>query len=166
MGLDITAYARIKPHRDYVDGEDLPSYLEHFRVNDEWNRAPEIDGSKVYLFDVQMGFSAGSYGGYNDWRDALARLAGYPPVDDPDTARRYAPGAWQAPEGPFWELINFTDCDGTIGAAVAAKLAKDFAEFDDRAKAAVTPCNWFYEVYQDFRAAFEMAARNGAVVFH
>ena len=36
---------------------------------------------------------------------------------------------------PFVELINFSDCEGVIGPEVAAKLAKDFADYEFSASA-------------------------------
>lgn len=158
MGLDIKAYRGIKAIRDFDHVEDVPRYLVNFTKNDDAfpGRADEINPDKLYGFVAEFRFPAGSYSGYGDWRNALARLAGHS-----DASAVFA----DPRPGPFVELINFTDCDGTIGWTVAAKLAKDFADFDDRARAAVVDPNWFYDVYQDFRAAFELASRGGAVVF-
>ncbi|MDS0858139.1 hypothetical protein NUV25_10505 [Burkholderia pseudomultivorans] len=49
-------------------------------------------------------------------------------------------------------------------------MAKDFAEFDERAKTHIAdPANRlvssFYEKYREWRKAFEMAAQNGVVRF-
>ena len=53
-----------------------------------------------------------------------------------------------------------------IGSAVSAKIAKDFAEFDEKAKTIqVGSYGWFYGLYQEWRKAFEMAADGGAVNF-
>jgi hypothetical protein len=73
-------------------------------------------------------------------------------------------GAFEVTEGPFRELLCFSDCDGVIGAQVAAKLARDFAEWDERAKALGD--SWFYEKYTEWQRCFEMAADDGAVSFH
>lgn len=73
----------------------------------------------------------------------------------------HAAGAWQAEGGPFWELIHFADNEGTIGPATAAKLAKDFAEFQAEADKLEddVEARWFREKYADWRKAFEVAAR-------
>ncbi|MEN9870269.1 MAG: hypothetical protein RLZZ171_1257, partial [Cyanobacteriota bacterium] len=77
---------------------------------------------------------------------------------------------WNNPEqkGPFVELINFSDCEGVIGSSLSAKLAKDFADFNDRAKktAAEYRGDWFYSLHQKWQEAFELAAQNGAISFH
>ena len=71
-------------------------------------------------------FQAGSYMYYSKWRNQLAEMAGLGSAE----AVRTNPEK----EGlPFVELINFSDCEGVIGPKVAAKLAKDFADYEDRA---------------------------------
>lgn len=111
------------------------------------------DGSK-------FGFHAGSYSGYNQWREWLAALAGH---GTPETI-------WNtpSPSGPFVEMINFSDCEGTIGPDVSAKLAKDFAEWDERAKVSGEGDGGKYSNYGrycNFREAFEAAADGGKVIF-
>ena len=95
------------------------------------------------------------------------KLAGYPLTEyrghfGKDESA-HAAACWNGATGPFYELINFTDCDGTIGPEVAAKLARDFAEWDERAQ--VVGGEW-YEAYAEWRRCFEFAAHTGAVRFH
>lgn len=184
MGLDISAYRNLKPcaapaGADTGD-EDLDFYFrrydnDHFPgraegLTSEWYELPTADADS-------HAFRAGSYRGYNTWREWLAKLAGYPAVldsiEDRSGIHNHSRGAWNASGGPFFELINFADNEGTIGPVVSARLAKDFAEWDERAKAAAEAADddaesrkWFYEKYQDWRRAFELAAENGAVDFH
>ena len=176
MGLDISAYRGIEKidcvfdedgdpidpaTREYVD-YDARAY-----VNPDFpGRADGIENKGVYKAEESMGFRAGSYGGYNQWREELAKLAGYALADYTiygTTTQRHDAGAWAATGGPFWELITFSDCEGVIGPIVSAKLAKDFQEFGERAKGIG---GYFYDRYQEWRAAFEMAADNGMVRFH
>ena len=63
---------------------------------------------------------------------------------------------------PFYELINFSDCEGFIGPKTSAKLAKDFAAWQEKAGER----GWFSEKYAQWRAAFELAANGGVVQFH
>ena len=81
---------------------------------------------------------------------------------------RHDQGAWATDHGPFWEMIAFSDCEGVIGSSVSAKLAKDFAEWDERAKRHIVvqgPDGWFYEKFCQWRQAYEMAANDGLVQF-
>jgi len=133
--------------------------LRHF--NDHYPRhAMGLPENTAFEAEDEMGFRAGSYGGYNEWRNDLAILAGH------ESAKE----AWNsgAKGRPFFELIHFSDCEGVMNSLVCAKLAKDFA--DNQAKVdAMTDCddgNWFKEKYAEWRRAFEMAADNGAVEFH
>ncbi|MNJ79827.1 hypothetical protein D3C77_779790 [compost metagenome] len=49
----------------------------------------------------------------------------------------------------------------------SAKLAKDFADFDERAKYFDgDEDGWFYKKYLDWKKAFELASDGGTVDFH
>ena len=105
-------------------------------------------------------FQAGSYMYYSKWRNQLAEMAGLGSAE----AVRTNPEK----EGlPFVELINFSDCEGVIGPKVAAKLAKDFADYEDRASAfaAKSKDDFFLALYREWRRAFEWAADGGMVYF-
>ncbi len=163
MGLDITAYRRLAPAPDAeLDSDGCPKDWKHYvrlRSNSDFPAQAEgITENVVLGFAESVGFRAGSYSDYNAWRDRLADLAGY----------GSAKACWSSgAEGPFCELINFSDCEGVIGPKVAAKLAKDFADWDERARDYFGGFDgWFIEQYERWRKAFEMAADGGAVDFH
>ncbi|MBT2142733.1 MULTISPECIES: hypothetical protein [unclassified Rhodanobacter] len=171
MGLDITAYRKLEPAPMQgfdADGEPLQmDAVRLYRNGDFPGRADDIDESVAYVPSDSFDFRAGSYRGYNQWREQLAELAGYPIgeyVQCGVTTESRCVGFWNGETGPFSELINFADNEGVIGASVAAKLAKDFAEY--QAKADAHPDERFRDRYADWRRAFEMAADNGAVSFH
>jgi hypothetical protein len=160
MGLDITWHSKLTKA---VGNEAFDNHGE-LRYDDGWfqpwvnpefpGRADELESKAGYRSEEFGSFRAGSYSGYNRWRDDLATLAGW----------LNAESAWKAVDGPFWELITFSDCEGVIGAAVSAKLAKDFAEHQQ--KADVHPDEWFREKYADWRNAFVKASDDGCVDFH
>jgi hypothetical protein len=183
MGLDITAYSRLSRIDAVFDAdgepidpktrEPLEGDYTQITVNSDF---PGREGSLVhrgcYTYADHFGFRAGSYGGYTGWRERLAELADFPLAPykrfegAPAVMRRDA-AAWAGQcEGlPFVELVNFSDCEGTIGAEVAAKLANDFAEHQHLADK-VADDALFIERYAMWRKAFEMAADGGAVCFH
>jgi hypothetical protein len=165
MGLDITAYRRLTPAPDAeLDSDGCPQEWDRYvrlRENSDFPAHAEgVAQGVVQGFADSFGFRAGSYSGYDQWRDRLAQLVGW----------NSAEACWQATsggrDGPFRELINFSDCEGVIGPAVAAKLAKDFADWDERARTFGGFDGWFVEQYERWRKAFEMAADGGAVDFH
>jgi hypothetical protein len=176
MGLDISAYRGIDKVDCVFDEDGDPidpvtrEYVEYdvrAYVNPDFpGRADGIEDKAIYKATESMGIACGAYSRYNRWRNELAQMAGYPLRSYEQYGHAYqshAEGAFTATEGPFWELICFSDCDGTIGPIASAKLAKDFAEWAERAKAVG---GYFYDQYQQWRAAFEMAADNGMVRFH
>lgn len=163
MGLDITAYQRLTPDKDgkiqlWING-DFPG-----------RAAPFDDADLRFTAKQAFSFRAGSYSGYNLWRDQLAKLAGYPETDHPAPHRKgersHAAFVWgQEPRGlPFEELVNFADNEGTLGTTICQKLLKDFKEFDQRAKE-FSEDSWFYLKYQDWAYAIALAADGGAVQF-
>lgn len=156
MGLDITAYKNLikieNPQRD-GDGE-LIDYDEAFEpgASAKWSesafpgRAEGLDISCVYQYQDAFDFRAGSYSGYNRWRDQLEEF-----------------GQGRA----FQELINFADNEGVIGPVVSKKLACDFQALEPAARFYAENINseWFIEQYLNWKKAFEMASENGAVEF-
>jgi len=182
MGLDVSAYKKVKK-LDVLfdeDGEavnpetrevlDYDDYAKFYVSRDFPAQAADIVSGAAYGFEDSAHVWSGGYGGYNNWREQLAKLAGYPiavyyrvPGYAPSAVESHSEGAFKVDSGPFHELICFTDCDGTIGPAVCAKLAKDFADWDERAKAVG---GWFYESYISWREGFEFAADGGVIQFH
>jgi hypothetical protein len=173
MGLDITAYRKIERIPDEKEGEYLVKHengatlIYAYWVDEEtlkWieERWPGRTGGikpGYYTAEEAFDFRAGSYSGYNWWRDRLARMAFGKPAES----------VWREDsDGPFFELIAIPDNEGVIGAPVAAKLARDFAEHADKAAAFAETLGapWWPEVYADWRKAFEMGADGGAVDFH
>jgi hypothetical protein len=177
MGLDITAYRRITKLDVALDSDDEPvdpitrepvGYDFRAYLNADFpGRADEIEDRAIYSAEDSMCLHAGGYGGYNHWREQLAELAGYIPEDYEQYGRvrkSHCMPCWNGAEGPFAELINFSDCEGVIGCSVSAKLAKDFAEFQSKADSHKD--EYFRAKYTEWRKAFEMAADQGAVEFH
>jgi hypothetical protein len=150
--------------------------------------------------DTSFRFSIG-YGTYNWWRAQLAQMAYGKPIElvwhentdaypeerlvraDNPADEFFHPVATKIGRGPFIELICFSDSHGVIKAPVTTKLARDFAEYADKAAAFaktidgtkdpvtgwwVTPPgdDWLYW-YGESRKAFEAAADDdGWVLFH
>lgn len=167
MGLDITAYRKLTKVEDPIDymnkDGNVKNYTTHLRVSissDFPSQAEGLEDGAIYIFSKIMSFRAGSYSGYNSWRDHLAIMAGY------SSARN----AWHQvnPVGPFVEIINFTDCDGIIGPVVSKKLAQDFADHQPIAEQYAKEHNlsWWLGLYTMWRKAFVMAADDGAIEFH
>jgi len=181
MGLNVHAYRQIRKLDVLFDADGqpvdpltrAPVEGDYFRatVNSDFpSQAEGVEHRGVYAFADEDHFWSGGYGHYGRWRETLAKLAGYTavlhervPGFKPSEVMSHTVGAFEVEDGPFHELVCFSDCEGCIGTVVSAELARDFAEWDDRAKA--TGDAWFYEKYAEWRRCFEMAADGGAVTF-
>jgi hypothetical protein len=170
MGLDITAYKNVKVINHLSDVEDweenyymkgredtvyiYPSLVDWFP---EW--AEGLEYGAVYEYEDAFGFRAGSYSGYNWWREWLCEtfLGVSPQV------------VWDNPKdfqnAPFYRLIHFADSEGYISKIHAEKLAKDFQKYQDDIDL-LDDEDWTKQAYNNWRKAFEMASENGFVGFH
>lgn len=160
MGLDISAYRALRPAPEAeLDSDGDPKDYDSFtRITPRMVALTEEEfpgrtagvQTGILTFGMKLRFRAGSYSGYSQWRDWLASISGW----------GSAKLCWEGTrtEGPFYELISFSDCEGVIGPQVAAKLAKDFDDFAEKAGDD--------ERYALWRKAFTMAADGGAVEFH
>lgn len=158
MGLDITAHRQMYAVEcaDPESGEAYEDDVFTVWINPDFpGRANGIPDGRAFKAAESFDFRAGSYGGYSAWRDMLSLLA----------LNKPAPAVWAMPEdGPFVELIHFSDCEGVIGPDVSCKLAADFARYQTIADTHRDA--YFREKYAAWRKAFEMASDNGCVCFH
>lgn len=162
MGLFIQAFKNIQQEADPDDGLSVSS-----------------NGFDVQFEGLVEGYYSGeqshdtlsfTYDGYMQFRELLASLV-YPPIkvtieDEADQlfcdTYPHFVAVNQHTTGPFVELINFTDSDGTIGSKCAQKLYDDFIKYDKTAKQKMGDQ---YENYAIFTRLFEYASNNGFVMF-
>lgn len=162
MGLDITALrkiTRVGPcDANTPDGQHLVHVVGSFM-----GRADGLDDGN-YTAEEVHGFRAGSYSGYNRWREHLSMAIHGDMPEVIWTASRAGLGIYTGK--PFVELIDFSDCDGVIGPVTAAKLAADFKTHRETMSNKFPDLPWDMNVYDSFTKAFEMAADSGCVIFH
>lgn len=171
MGLDCTAYKNIRQleeseidYEEYKDkdGKVLERYPRNgyiFYINPGFpHAAKDIRADVVYGYEEDFRWRAGSYSGYGEWRNWLATIAGYKGSED----------VWDnAKEGDvFFELINFSDCEGTLGTLVCRKLLNDFIKFQPVVDKISDDYNYYKQRYADWTYALTLAADNGAISFH
>lgn len=160
MGLDVTAYECVR----FVPGCSPNECGDHRGMYPEPHFYAQADGMQPGCYVTEgkaEHFYAGAYSGYNAWRRDLANaMLGVTPEV-----------VWNDPAAfagkSFVELVNFSDCEGLIGPRTSAKLARDFAEHRERAVAHSENASrpWFLARYDDFAAAFKLAAREGGAVW-
>lgn len=159
MGLDITAYKKL--HK--VENPVLDEYGDPQNYDTQWKPGGSMDWSEsvwpgkgypiepnaVYEWEESFNFRAGSYIGYNIWRDELDKFKG---------------------NVAFQELIDFADNEGVIGTKLSQKLKEDFQRHHDEAQAFANSddcqLKWFMDAYEEWETAFELASNDGAIEFH
>lgn len=160
MGLDITAYSGLKELRARDDDYDNRSIENEvaFCINDAFpGRNCNIKKDVVYSYTNSLDFRAGSYSGYNMFRERLSQIALL-------VLPAQVWNNWDTFESlPFCEMINFSDCEGVIGTDICIKLAKDFQDFESKIQ---NEDEYFIEKYGQWKDAFKLASDNGAVEFH
>jgi hypothetical protein len=178
MGLDITVYTGTRKvvgerARGILEAEcpDDAAYAQGLTIpyiNPDFpGREEGVESGAVYEYEGSWSFRAGSYSGHGQFRMSLCRMMGYGKflrfVRSPEREV-------EGPKRPFEELINFSDCEGTLGPVVAARLAKDFADHEERAKEFAGGLHhdaYFLERYADWKKAFEDVVEHGGYVeFH
>ena len=182
MGLDISVYTNVIPYTGELDGI-YPIEGSSFIVNNNEcfkDRALPLELNKSYKGNpnIRYSFRAGSSGSYGQWREILAKYAGYPLAKykkyNGELINSYSAGAWESNEGLFCELINFSDCEGILGNIVCKKLADDFTiNMNDIFKRVssdyhydITYVSYFKEMYKNWMYACKRASKNGAIRFH
>ena len=160
MGLDIYAISQIKKS---VEETDLSVYDNGF------NR---ISGLEPGFYEktnetTEHQFRAGSYSSYNWFRNQLS-LCIFGQSSDK---------IWENPDvfvgRPFYELIDFSDCDGFFGPEASEKLHQDFV---NNRQNIVKYCvekyidnddtyDYIVETYDNFTTAFELGKQTGLVQF-
>ena len=191
MGLDISVISQIKPisipegielwsneYYEWEEKQDIEGSVWNFQPNTYFREQSEgLPDGFGYGTGEEYSFRAGSYSGYGEWRDLLARLAldmGSEGVwNKIDSGEGYS-------EIPFSEVINFSDADGVIGPVASKKLYNDFVNYEkdiikklDRYYLKFEDFeidgetyDWFKHKYKDWKEAFRIASNNGAVIFH
>jgi len=191
MGLDISVISQIKPiyipedielwsneYYEWEEKQDIEGSIWNFQPNSYFPEQSEgLPKGFGYGTGEEYNFRAGSYSGYGEWRDLLARLA----LD------MGSEGVWNkidSGEGygeiPFSEVINFSDADGIIGPVASKKLHNDFVNYEKDIMKKLDryylkfedfeidgeTYDWFKHKYKDWKEAFRIASNNGAVIFH
>ncbi len=165
MGLDVIAYRKIEAIDD-GEREDEGTYIH------AENFEGRLDGILPGYYNLQEPAEAHfrmSYGSYSRWRECLAQsVLAYAPIDSPteDWQRRYpytAHVVLEADSGPFYELINFTDCDGFIGPKTAQKLAAHFTLYESRLSEHYD--KEFFKKFLTLKSVFLSVGPKGVVCF-
>jgi hypothetical protein len=178
MGLDISAHERVilvksigvKEYSKDDEAQRMAEENGHTYLCNVPSGLPQADGLPDGIYRTEgrsVGFRAGSYLGYNAWREWLSlTMLGMSPE------RVWAMTDEERSGLSFVELINFSDCEGFIGPETCAKLARDFAQHKykipsgGRNPQERTFSDYTLQKYNEWQEAFALAADKGVVDFH
>lgn len=171
MGLDVTAYSKLKRVGKHVKDPDLNEgetggeddwcyygnhvqafayacFPQSFRGIPILGQRGEFiqGGCYVTTDETKTHWWGVAYGNYNRWRENLQR--------------QFNPE--REPEKPFYELIWFADNEGTIGPEAAADLLADFKAHAEQYEGS----DYDAARYGDWTRACELAADGGLIDFH
>lgn len=175
MGLDIIVYSKLEHQRDERVEEVMESLFsplgeEIIEICEEEEnlRCSDMAIGKWHRTDAtqEAHFRAGSYSGYNQFRNLLAQA--FHGVD--------AEAIWSDEDSfegtPFYEMINFSDCDGVFGPTDSAKLYQDFEAGDDDFVDFIgehfeddDEGEHYLNVYREFKEGFRLAADEGILIY-
>lgn len=166
MGLDISVYPKVALTTEHKQSDDCweatPEHIYAGTFNFPQSHRGLIEGRCYVAYGdaPSWGFRAGSYSGYNEFRRRLTQAA-YGVAIDPyfvwDNRDKFR-------DKPFFELIDFSDCEGCIGPEACTDLAKDFDDWP-AVRDFMKEQGW-EEVYDEWNKAFHDAAGHGLVDFH
>jgi len=175
MGLDISYSSKVTENLGHIDDSHYYTCNDKcflYQLGDLKPKAGYIETSN----SEYGGFCAGGYSVYNNWREHLSIMAGYGSPDnvweDFNSNLRYMKlkkiETGVSCMKPFYELINFSDCEGIIATTICKKLYNDFADFNGKAElySIDIKSGYFYEKYMEWTEAFRVASDGGVVSFH
>lgn len=174
MGLDISIYkevdfesfqSRIGKNEEELD-ELYDNMLYLCNSYNPYNQSDDIREGFYNYEKREFDFRAGSYSGYNTFREILCEsFYGLKPEVIWGNITKYK-------DSDFVELINFSDCEGFIGPKTSKKLFNDFIKNEDKfINFLDTKFNeninkdYYKEKYQEWKKAFEIASEDGVVRF-
>jgi len=168
MGLDIAVYSKV------FQVSDLPYVGEEI----DWDKVDDTDGIVVVknrlCDDLAADLAEGIYGSQKSWRFRAGSFSGHKAFKDFLSVTFIGVSAdkiWADPEqyaaAPFVQLVNFSDCEGVIGATVSKKLYADFVVNEERFLTATSMPGdlneWRRNCYSNWKRAFELAKDDGCI---
>ncbi len=168
MGLDITATSSLKKVTDNEKIEDGDYFFDIIRVDESIDRSTDIEVGQYDSNGQNFSFGAGSYSGYNNFRELLCEI--FLDVEPKIVWENYESYIGK----PFYELINFSDCEGNFGPKVSEKLHKDFLDNKEQfykmvkkyVKHSMGLDKHYIKLYDNFTKGFEIASKGGVLNFH
>jgi hypothetical protein len=156
MGLDVSTYANLKKVDDRDDA-DFQVYV----ADEDWEfKVKHLEIGASYCGDrIHRGISYG-YSTHNRFRETLIKLINRTDLLDDVGRIIWRDLQWSI---PFYDFINFSDCEGCLDHEVSRTIYLDFEKYNDLAKESLD--EYSYSSYRTWMETFKTAMDNGVVVF-
>lgn len=196
MGLDITAYKNIEKvevieheisNEDYTDIEievlnnAKTSVFKVYELSYFKEHLGSLEENSYYVYEDDFDMRAGSYSGYGNWRNELARVVckvhniepinvdPYKKHDDNGRDRTFSETIWNLPSDttiPLYKFINFSDCEGFIGTEYCKIIYQELLDIENNFKEENSNNEYFIRKFDEWLIAFEYGSENGCIQFH
>jgi hypothetical protein len=156
MGLDVRVYGNIS-----LVNEDEHWNFHAMVGTPEWDfKIKNLVKGGYYKGDVIFTGVGYSYSGHSNFREDLIRLIGREDLlADGEINWEILPD-----DIPFYDFINFSDCEGCLDWEISKKIYYNFITYNEKAKE--LDVNNFYNRYLKWFETFRITSeQNGVVVF-
>jgi len=156
MGLYVRVYKNIKKIKD-CDEADFRAFVDH----PSWKfKIKNLEEDGCYVGEQAQPTISYPYSAHSFFRETLIKLIEREDLLDNAGNIDYE----RLPEDiPFYDFINFSDCEGCLDWEVSAKIFEDFEKYNKKAMEKLT--GFSNQRYQEWYEIFKSAKDNGVVVF-
>ena len=157
MGLNVKTYGNINLSNNRKDA----NFLAHV-VLKKWDyKIKNLENEKYYKGNIIFDGISYSYFYHNRFREKLIRL-----INREDLLNEDGKINWNIlPDDiPFYEFIDFSDCDGCLDFEVSEKIYSDFKNYNKKAELEMNEYDYFN--YLKWLETFRFSKKHkGVVVF-
>lgn len=156
MGLDVSVYQNIKETDNESDAD-----FTAFVIDENWKwKIKNLKDGANYTGDCVDNSISYAYSSHSQFRAMLLQLIGRTDLLKPDGRVNYE---LITDDVPFFAFIDFADNEGCLDFEVSEKIYADFAEWNGKAQQTLN--GFDLRRYNEWMNAFDLARKNGVVVF-
>lgn len=156
MGLDVSVYQNIKV-RDLEDEDDYDYEFQAFVPAPQWEHKIKNLNNGAYYTGDSVGDLRSGYGSHYGFRVALCEIMYR-------TENEWIHGELNE-NMPFYELIDFSDCEGCLDWEISEKLYNDFISNHEAAMRYFKVKPNFKDKYIEWTEIFRLGKDKGVVSF-
>lgn len=160
MGLDVAVYGNVRIAETEDEIEDYDFYT--YQATPEWYyKCKALTLETKYMGEHLTSLRSG-YGGHMWFRMELLKLIGREDLIDGHNIK------WEElvadnSDVDFFELINFSDCEGCLDSDTSKVILKNFKKYEDKVKE-MDKEERFPQLYEEWLEVFTEGAKDGSVV--